>query len=50
LEVFAFGSLRDLPDLERLADKILLKKGCRGDDLDSVLGLMHTEAEGGQRC
>jgi segregation and condensation protein B len=45
LEAFGFASLRDLPDLERLADETLLEKGL-GDDLDGVLGLMDTNAEG----
>jgi segregation and condensation protein B len=44
LEVFGFASLRDLPDLERL-DELLLETGWRGDDLDSVLGLIDTDAE-----
>jgi segregation and condensation protein B len=39
LEVFGFGSLRDLPDLERLKAEGLLQSGQEGKDLDSALGL-----------
>jgi segregation and condensation protein B len=45
LEVFGFGSLRDLPDLERLKAEALLQRG-RGDaDLDGALGVMDAEAD-----
>jgi hypothetical protein len=39
LEAFGFGSLRDLPDLERLKAEGLLQEGQEGKDLDSALGL-----------
>jgi hypothetical protein len=39
LEAFGFGSLRDLPDLERFKAEDLLRSGQREDDLGSSLGL-----------
>jgi segregation and condensation protein B len=39
LEAFGFGTLRDLPDLERLEADGLLVKGQGGGELDSALGL-----------
>jgi segregation and condensation protein B len=39
LEAFGFGSLRDLPDLERLEAERLLRTGRADDDLDDALGL-----------
>jgi segregation and condensation protein B len=43
LEAFGFASLRDLPDLERLQAKELLRRGQGEDDLDSALGLAEEE-------
>ena len=40
LEAFGFGSLRDLPDLERLKAEGLMQTGQGEDDLDSALGLV----------
>ena len=40
LETFGFGSLRDLPDLERLKAEGLLQSGQDEAELDSALGLM----------
>jgi segregation and condensation protein B len=40
LEAFGFGSLRDLPDLERLKAEGLLQGGQGEDELDSALGLI----------
>jgi segregation and condensation protein B len=40
LEVFGFGSLRDLPDLERLKAEGLPQRDKGEDDLDSALGLI----------
>jgi segregation and condensation protein B len=42
LEAFGFATLRDLPDLERLKDEGLLERGQGENDLDSMLGLVHT--------
>jgi segregation and condensation protein B len=39
LEAFGFGSLRDLPDLERLKAEGLLRSGQGDDDLNGALGL-----------
>jgi segregation and condensation protein B len=39
LEAFGFGSLRDLPDLERLKVEGLLQSGQGENDLDSALGV-----------
>jgi segregation and condensation protein B len=39
LEAFGLGSLRDLPDLERLKAEGLIQTGQGKDDLDSALGL-----------
>jgi chromosome segregation and condensation protein ScpB len=44
LEAFGFGSLRDLPDLERLKAEGLLQRDGGEADLDSALGL----ADGGK--
>jgi hypothetical protein len=38
LEAFGFGSLRDLPDLERLKAEGLMQRGPGEDELDGVLG------------
>jgi len=46
LEVFGFGSLRDLPDLERLEAEGLLRSGQGDDDLDGALGLGDAEDDG----
>jgi segregation and condensation protein B len=43
LEAFGFGSLRDLPDLERLKAEGPLQRGQGEDDLDSALGLGDAE-------
>jgi segregation and condensation protein B len=43
LEAFGLGSLRDLPDLERLEAEGLLQSRQREDDLDSALGLAEEE-------
>jgi segregation and condensation protein B len=45
LEAFGLGSLRDLPDLERLKAEGLLQTGQAKDDLDSALGLAEEEQE-----
>jgi segregation and condensation protein B len=45
LEVFGFGSLRDLPDLEQLKAERLLQRGQGENDLDSALGFMNVEAD-----
>jgi segregation and condensation protein B len=45
LEAFGFGSLRDLPDLERLKAEGLLERGQGDADLDSALGLRDAEDE-----
>jgi segregation and condensation protein B len=45
LEAFGFGSLRDLPDLERLEAEGLLMKGQEEDGLDSALGLAREEQD-----
>ena len=45
LEAFAFASLRDLPDLERLKAEGLLQSGQAEDDLDSALGLAEEEQD-----
>jgi segregation and condensation protein B len=45
LEAFGFGSLRDLPDLERLKAEGLLQRGQGQNDLDSALGVMNAEAD-----
>jgi segregation and condensation protein B len=42
LEAFGFGSLRDLPDLERLKAEGLMQTGQGEGDLDSALGLAGT--------
>jgi segregation and condensation protein B len=39
LDVFGFGSLRDLPDLERLKAEGLMQRDGGKADLDSALGL-----------
>ena len=39
LEAFGLGSLRDLPDLERLKAEGLLQSGQEEVDLDKALGL-----------
>ncbi len=39
LEVFGLGSLRDLPDIERLEDDGLLARGQSDADLDDAFGL-----------
>jgi segregation and condensation protein B len=39
LEAFGFGSLRELPDLERLKADCLLQEGQQEKELDGVLGL-----------
>ena len=44
LEAFGLGSLRDLPDLERLKAEHLLQRGQGENDLDSALGVMNAEA------
>jgi segregation and condensation protein B len=46
LEAFGFGSLRDLPDLERLKADGLLQRGQGDTDLDSALGLGDAEDDG----
>jgi segregation and condensation protein B len=43
LEAFGFGSLRDLPDLERLKAEDLLQRDGGEADLDSALGLTDEE-------
>jgi chromosome segregation and condensation protein ScpB len=43
LEAFGLGSLRDLPDLERLKAEGLLEGGPEGDELDGALGLTDEE-------
>ena len=43
LEAFGFGSLRDLPDLERLKAEGLLQGGQGEDELDNALGLADGE-------
>ena len=45
LEAFALGSLRDLPDLERLKGRDLPDRGQGEDDLDSALGLSEEEKD-----
>ena len=45
LEAFGFGSLRDLPDLERLEAEGLLMKGQEEDGLDGALGLAREEQD-----
>ena len=45
LETFGFGSLRDLPDLERLKAEGLLQRDGGEADLDSALGVMNAEAD-----
>jgi segregation and condensation protein B len=44
LEAFGFGTLRDLPDLERLKAEGLMQTGQGDPDLDTALGL----PEGGE--
>lgn len=39
LEVFGLGSLRELPDIERLEDEGLLQKPQEDIELDGALGL-----------
>ena len=46
LEAFGLGSLRDLPDLERLKAEGLLRSGQGDDDLDGALGLGDAEDDG----
>jgi segregation and condensation protein B len=46
LEAFGFGSLRDLPDLERLKAEGLLERGQGDPDLDGALGLGDAEDDG----
>jgi segregation and condensation protein B len=43
LEAFGLGTLRDLPDLERLKAAGLLQGGQGGDDLDVALGLQEED-------
>jgi len=43
LEAFGLGSLRDLPDLERLKVEGLVRSGQGDDDLDGALGLGDAE-------
>jgi segregation and condensation protein B len=43
LDAFGFGSLRDLPDLERLEDEGMLNRGRAEDELDSALGLVEED-------
>ena len=43
LETFGFGSLRDLPDLERLKAEGLLQGGQGDEELDGALGLTDEE-------
>ena len=47
LEAFGFGTLRDLPDLERLKAEGLSKSGQGEDELDGALGLSHPDREDG---
>ena len=46
MEAFGLASLRDLPDLERLKAKGLLRSGQGDDDLDGALGLGEAEDDG----
>jgi segregation and condensation protein B len=45
LEAFGFGSLRDLPKLERLEGEALLKRGGTEGELDAALGLAEAETD-----
>jgi hypothetical protein len=45
LEAFGLGTLRDLPDLERLKAKGLIQGGQGVDDLDRAFGLSGDEEE-----
>jgi segregation and condensation protein B len=46
LEAFGFGTLRDLPDLERLKAEGLMQTGQGDPDLDTALGLDDPEDDG----
>ncbi len=47
LEAFGFGTLRDLPDLERLEAEGLLDRGQGEGELDGALGLTDPETDEG---
>ena len=43
MEVFGLGSLRELPDIERLEDEGLLQRPPLDVDLDGALGIPHND-------
>jgi len=47
LDAFGFGTLRDLPDLERLEAEGLLDRGRAEGELDGALGLVDPETDEG---